>query len=296
MNNLFDRINTTITVTGSNRFQMLTFRIGPRPYGINVAKIIEIIPPSHVHKIPGQHALVQGVVSLRGRTIPVIDLAGTLRCESFTPKYLVVTEFNRHVQAFMISDIDEIHSVDWEDVKPPSTDSLLTGIAHVNNKPIGILDMEAILAPLHNDPDEASKIARAPATGHGKRVLVVDDSTLARKQVRACLDAMGFTSHEEVDGQQAWQHLLTLEEDPQHYDLIISDIEMPQLDGYSLTRKIKRHAQLKTIPVILHSSLSGQHNTTLARNAGAEYLLSKFRADELQALLEKALTNAQKNA
>lgn len=287
-----------------NQLELLLFTLkGSQYYGINVFKVREIMHLPPVTVMPGQLPSVIGVVYLRGAAVPVFDLSAAmgrspLRRDEETR--LIVTEYNARVQAFVVSKVDKIVYMAWNDVIPPPAGSgkghFLTAIAHRDDTLIEIIDVERILAqiqpPNTKVPDgvlDQSIMAHA----NGLEVLMIDDSTTAITQSRRTLEPFGLTIHTAKDGRSGLTMLqaLTTEDQPVSKRLlcVITDVEMPVMDGYTLTQKIREDPALKDLYIILHSSLSGRFNKTLAEKAGCNTYLTKFDPEALGLLIQHRL-------
>jgi two-component system chemotaxis response regulator CheV len=295
-----DRHNKNNTVAGTNHFEMLTFSIQGQRYGVNVFKIKEIIPFQRFTKIPHQSPNVMGVVNIRNVTMPLINLAKTIGLKDVPLGcgFFIITEMNRHVQAVWVENVEQIHHVPWEHVSPAPTaaqSQCLTAVVNQNNSLIGVLDLEALFVDIQNIKQQADTPAPNDALANVGPILVVDDSKMARGLITRCIRSLGGVSHTCNDGAEAWRHLQQKIEQGgcTGYSLIITDIEMPQLDGYTLTQQIKDSPDMASTPVLLHSSLSGQFNLALSKKVGAEYWLSKFNANDLQHTLLAALSPKQ---
>ncbi|WP_018140938.1 chemotaxis protein [Thioalkalivibrio sp. ALJ7] len=296
MSQFIDDVNQRTQLVGQNRMELLLFHLGgSQTFGINVFKVREVIPSPPLRQIPGSMSVVRGVATLRGGTVPIIDLAlsmglrsaaGTSESDS---QKVVVTEFNRSVQGFWVSAVDRIVNVNWQDVKSPprgtGRESFLVAVTEIDNKLVEIIDVERVLSIVNPLPTEVSESIRDEAVSPGgRKVVIVDDSVVARKQIESAINGLGFEYVIFKDGQEALEFLeQKAEEGPirEQIELVISDIEMPRMDGYTLTARIRDSAGLKDLKVLLHSSLSGEFNTDMVKRAGADAFLSKFNPDEL---------------
>ena len=296
MSQFIDDVNQRTQLVGQNRMELLLFHLGGKQtFGINVFKVREVIPSPPLRQIPGSMSVVRGVATLRGGTVPIIDLAramglrgGAGSTDSGEQK-VVVTEFNRSVQGFWVSAVDRIVNVNWQDVKSPprgtGRESFLVAVTEIDDKLVEIIDVERVLSIVNPLPAEVSESIRADATVEGgRKVVIVDDSVVARKQIEGAIRGLGFEYEVFKDGQEALDFLTQkATEGPvgDQIELVISDIEMPRMDGYTLTAQIRDDAALKDLKVLLHSSLSGEFNTDMVKRAGADAFLSKFDPDEL---------------
>jgi two-component system chemotaxis response regulator CheV len=278
-------------------------------YGINVAKVLEIIQMPELTEMPeAAHPSVLGAFNLRSEIIPLIDLAGWLqksRVEKEPPK-VIVTEFNRTKSAFLVSGVTRIHRIGWQEVEAPTnyvsslTVNSITGVVKISGRITFILDMEKINMDLNPgtapDPEVSEKVREAIAD-RKYRVLLADDSVMARKMIANILTEAGFKVHTEENGEQALQYLLktkTLAQSEgrpldRYVNLVVSDVEMPSMDGHSLTRRIKEDEKLRRLPVILCSSIITQtlHHKGIA--VGADAQVSKAELGELAPRARKLL-------
>ncbi len=302
---------TTSVKAHYNRQDLLLFHIGTRQaFAINVLKMKEIIPYEPLNKLPGSHPAVIGVARLRGYPLTVIDLAAAIGMPpvsahpDLTEYSIIISEFSRTLQGFLVSKVDRIISLDWKDILPPPKASgratYITGITRVDERLVEIIDVERALnsvapSPILNDQEEQSldldqKVAEQLQQ---KLVLVVDDSGLARKQVTRTLDLMGLNYVTARDGKDALQRLEALKEEGRRVDLIISDIEMPEMDGYTLTRELRKDETMSSTYILLHTSLSGAVCNENAQASGADAALTKFMTEELSAAVMKGLSLEQ---
>ncbi|WP_018716835.1 chemotaxis protein [Arhodomonas aquaeolei] len=281
-------IDQRTQLAGHNRFEMLLFKIGRRHFGINVFKIREVIRSPRVTVMPDSRPGVRGIAHLRGQTIPIIDLAQAIRStEHGDASSVVITEYNRAVQGFLVDEVDRIVNVSWEDVLPPpqhiADRGYVTAVTRVDGVLVQILDVEKVLAEVMGDPvplDVDFQHSTAPAQRN--RLLVVDDSSVARNQIRRTLEPSGWDVTVAKNGEEAleWLHD-TDEETLASVALVISDIEMPRMDGYTLTSRIRSDERLRGLKILLHSSLSGVFNRAMVEKVGADDFLAKFDASEL---------------
>ncbi|MEF1185087.1 chemotaxis protein, partial [Vibrio sinaloensis] len=217
--------------------------------------------------------------------------------------FVVIAEFNRTIQAFLVTSVERIINMHWEAILPPPDGAgkanYLTAVTNIDNELVEILDVEKILAeiaPVDETMDSAisEEIAQVETEKEiVRRILIADDSTVARKQVERAITSLGFEVVAVKDGKEAYEKLVEMAAEGSIYDqisLVISDIEMPEMDGYTLTAEIRRHADLKNLYVILHSSLSGVFNQAMVERVGANSFIAKFNPDELGNAVKTALT------
>jgi len=306
MTGILDSVNQRTQLVGQNRLELLTFRLmGRQRYGINVFKVKEVLQCPKLTSMPKLHRLVKGVAHIRGHTVSVIDLSlaiGGRPTTDIDKAFVVIAEFNRTIQAFLVSSVERIINMHWEAILPPPEGAgkahYLTAVTNIDNELVEILDVEKILAeiaPVDETMDSAisQEIAQAEVEKPiVRRILIADDSTVARKQVERAITSIGFEVVSVKDGKEAYEKLMEMASEGSIYDqisLVISDIEMPEMDGYTLTAEIRRHAELKDLYVILHSSLSGVFNQAMVERVGANAFIAKFNPDELGNAVKTAL-------
>ncbi|GIX36258.1 MAG: chemotaxis protein [Lysobacteraceae bacterium] len=293
---LLNRIDQRTRLAGHNRLALLLFRLGgTQLFGVNVFKVQEVLHRPPLFALPHAPPQVLGSADIRGRTVPVIDLGraiGHPEAAREEPRYLVVTEFNRSIQGFLVSSVERIVNIAVEDVLPPpehgAGTSHLTAVTRYQGEMIQILDVERILAEARQRSPEQLESTLPGAgefAGMGLRVLVVDDSRVARTQIQWVLEELGVEAVLLQDGRQALDHLKSLaaqgEDVCERYAMVISDIEMPAMDGYTLTTEIRRDARLADLYVLLHTSLSGIFNNAMVERVGADAFVAKFSAADL---------------
>ncbi|WP_455292741.1 chemotaxis protein CheV [Vibrio parahaemolyticus] len=307
MTGILDSVNQRTQLVGQNRLELLTFRLmGRQRYGINVFKVKEVLQCPKLTSMPNLHPLVKGIAHIRGHTVSVIDLSLAICGRPTTDIdkcFVVIAEFNRTIQAFLVSSVERIINMHWEAILPPPDGAgkahYLTAVTNIDNELVEILDVEKILAeiaPVDETMDSTigEEIAQAEQEKPiVRRILIADDSTVARKQVERAITSIGFEVVSVKDGKEAYNKLLEMAQEGSIYDqisLVISDIEMPEMDGYTLTAEIRRNADLKDLYVILHSSLSGVFNQAMVERVGANTFIAKFNPDELGNAVKSALT------
>ncbi|HAS7001601.1 TPA: response regulator [Vibrio parahaemolyticus] len=307
MTGILDSVNQRTQLVGQNRLELLTFRLmGRQRYGINVFKVKEVLQCPKLTSMPNLHPLVKGIAHIRGHTVSVIDLSlaiGGCPTTDIDKCFVVIAEFNRTIQAFLVSSVERIINMHWEAILPPPDGAgkahYLTAVTNIDNELVEILDVEKILAeiaPVDETMDSTigEEIAQAEQEKPiVRRILIADDSTVARKQVERAITSIGFEVVSVKDGKEAYNKLLEMAQEGSIYDqisLVISDIEMPEMDGYTLTAEIRRNADLKDLYVILHSSLSGVFNQAMVERVGANTFIAKFNPDELGNAVKSALT------
>jgi two-component system, chemotaxis family, chemotaxis protein CheV len=295
---VLDSVNQRTQLVGQNRLELLLFRLtGSQVFGINVFKVKEVLQCPKLATLPKSNPVVRGVAHIRGGTIPVLDLgmATGLRAVSETDlddHFIIITEYNRKTQGFLVAGVERIVNLNWEEIHPPpkgsGRENYLTAVTEIDNKLVEILDVEKILAEVSPMDDSVKEETLADHDIQGfnqHKILVVDDSVVARKQVRNCLMAIGAEVVLHNDGKAAYDHLREITSDgssaADHYSMMISDVEMPEMDGYTLTAKCKSETLLSDLYIMLHTSLSGVFNQAMVKKVGADDFMAKFSPDEL---------------
>ena len=319
MSSFLKGVDQRTSLAGMNRMELLLFTIkGKQLFGINVFKVREVIRTPPISCVPKSDPRVVGVADIRGQTMPMIDLAKALDLEPVDPdKYneslTIVTEFNSSVQGFLVEDVDRIVHLRWEDILAPP-DSLqnvnyLTGITRAQEQIVQIVDVEKVLAEVAGTSDDVSEefISQniSKTQDHDYFVLGADDSSVARSQLKGILSKMGIAHKVVNNGKLALDFLQKWADDadkgisPRVSDrilMVISDIEMPEMDGYTLTTSIRKDDRLKDLFVILNSSLSGGFNESLTEKVGANVFLSKWHSDELANVIVERIDEVESMA
>ncbi len=282
------------------------FRLtGAQLFAINVFKVQEVVKLPALRSVPHSHPHVKGVAYLRGQTIPVIDLSAAIGAEPLTDianANLIIAEYNRSVQAFLIGGVDRIVNLNWEVILPPPKGTgrghFLTAITQIDGQLIEILDVERVLAdiiPYNTQVSEQvldSELANE-ARKRKLKVLLADDSPTAVGQVQATLQNLGIEVMYVQDGLQALRQLEQWLHEGRKIDdeilMLITDAEMPEMDGYRLTSEVRKNPALKDLYVVLHTSLSGSFNKAMVDKVGCDDFLSKFQPDELAKVVQKRL-------
>lgn len=295
MSEFMKSVDARTNLAGRNRLEMLMFRLrGRQRFGINVFKVREVIPAVDLAEMPGASHQIKGIAHLRGESVPVIDMdlaMGGAGLDAKDNLFIIVTEYNRHVQGFLVGGVERIVNLNWEDVMQPPSGAgrahYLTAVTRVEEELVQIIDVEKVFAEVSGEEAHVSDAAKERHSKIDKEsivVLAVDDSMVARKQVERALKEVGISCHMAKDGKEA---LEWLEAELEKGDLItrtpvvLSDIEMPKMDGYTLTAEIKANPALSSLSVVLHSSLSGVFNEAMIKKVGADRFIAKFHPDEL---------------
>ena len=298
MAGVLDNVDLRTQLAGHNRLELLLFRLsGKQLYGINVFKVQEVIRCPHLTSMPKSNPKVVGVAHLRKRTIPVMDLGMAISkrpVENIKDSFVIVTEYNRFTQGFLVSSVDRITNMNWKDILPPpkgsGSNSYLTAVTHLDNELVEIIDVEKVFADVMGLPDEVDESVLDKSLHQEneelpRHVLIVDDSSVARNQVKRVLEKVGIECSLANDGQEGLEKLQQMIEDgkPIHdtIGMVISDIEMPRMDGYTLTTEIRKNPDLAHLYVMLHTSLSGVFNNNMVERVGANHFIPKFKPNEL---------------
>ncbi len=302
---LLESVDARTKLAGSNRMEILLFSLGTQEiFGINVFKVREVSRTPFITKAPNMPTGVEGLISLRGNVIPVLALAKVMGiAEPGEPlgNSMMVTEYSKRTLGFLVHEVDRIIRVDWDKVRAPdnvtsSSHNFITAITELQDgKLVSILDVETILASTFG---EAVVGQIHPLEGaHDVTVFFVDDSSVARKKIAETLDKLGVKHKHALNGLEAWTRLegmaghaqqrgLSLRDE---VSLILVDAEMPEMDGYVLTRNIKSDVRFEGIPVVMHSSLSSEANRAMGKSVGVDAYVAKFDADVLAETLRPLL-------
>ena len=303
MAGILDSVNQRTQLVGQNRLELLLFKLpGKQRYGINVFKVREVLQCPSLTRMPKLHPYVRGVAHIRGQTISVIDLSlatGGRPVEDPSKCFIIIAEYNRSVQGFLVGNVERIINMNWESILPPPKGAgrynYMTAVTEIDGELIEILDVEKILdeiSPVNTDVSEAVVASSEEHHTRGKLVLVADDSSVARKQVQKALNAIGVECIMAKDGKDALNMLKDMAKKGPITDqirVLISDIEMPEMDGYTLTAEIRSNPELKGLHVILHTSLSGVFNHAMVQKVGADNFIAKFHPDELAKAVQDAM-------
>lgn len=304
-NTLLENVDTRTRLAGSNCMEILLFSLGTREiFGINVFKVREVCQTPKITRSPNMPRGVEGLISLRGSVIPVLSVAHILDLNGVPPGLgpsMMVAEYSKRTLGFLVQQVDRIIRVDWERVKAPegvtsSEQHYITAITELpEGRLVSILDVEAILsdtfgeAPIHDIAPIDSE--------HEHNVFFVDDSVVARRKISEVLDKLGVHHKHALNGMEAWTRLQGMAGHAQQLgrrmheevDLILVDAEMPEMDGYVLTRNIKNDSRFAGIPVVMHSSLSSEANRAMGKSVGVDAYVAKFDPDALADTLRPML-------
>lgn len=308
MSGLLASIDSRTNLVGENRLELLMFHLkGQQTFAINVFKIQEVVQVPPLTEVPRSHPAVCGIAHLRDRAVPVIDLNVAIgrsplpRDESCN---LIVTEYNRSIQGFVIGAVDRIVNLNWDSILPPPKASgnahFLTAFTRINEKIVEILDVERVLAdiipPSTTVSDDVRDESIKELIGDQRiEIFSVDDSATARQQIRGALESLDLNidvthASDGLKGLEMIKQMATDGTDvANRFLMLITDAEMPEMDGYRLTSEIRSDERLKDLFVVMHTSLSGSFNETMTKKVGCDGFLSKFRPDELATLVQQRI-------
>ena len=307
-NSLLDSVDARTKLAGSNRMEILLFSLGTHElFGINVFKVREVSKTPMITKAPNMPAGVEGLISLRGNVIPVLQLArvmGLADAPSERGGSMMVTEYSKRTLGFLVYGVDRIIRVEWDKVRAPEqvtsgSHAYITAITELpDGKLVSIVDVEQILANTFGE-GIVGQIDRM----HGAddlSVFFVDDSGVARKKIAEVLEKLGVKHKHAQNGMEAWSRLSGMAAHAQQtgrqvrdeLDLILVDAEMPEMDGYVLTKNIKSDARFDGIPVVMHSSLSSEANRAMGKSVGVDAYVAKFDGEMLAETLRPLLMRA----
>ena len=278
---LLEDVKQRTQLVGHNRLELLLFELGTNQrFGINVFKVREVIVCPHLSWVPNAHPAIRGIANIRGNTISIIDLGMALGREPLEDPeqgFVIVSELNRSVQGFVVSAVDRIINLNWEDILPPPRgmegDSYLTAVTQLDNDMIEVVDVEKVLAEVMGSSWSVSDRIKESDTKEEndlRHVLVVDDSSVARNQIKRTLEQIGVecttvnNGRKALDVLQAWASESAV---AKRIAMVISDIEMPEMDGYTLTAEIRSDPRLENLYVMLHSSVSGVFNNAMVKKS-----------------------------
>lgn len=304
MSSILDSVNQRTQLVGQNRLELLLFRLNSRQrFGINVFKVREVLQCPKLTRMPKLNSLVRGVAHIRGKTISVIDLSmatGGKRIENLDNSFIIISEYNRSVQGFLVGSVERIVNTNWDAILPPpqgtGSASYLTAVTEIEDELIEILDVEKILneiSPLSTDVSDSVKESLSTVGNENKMIFIADDSSVARNQVKKALTNIGLEIEMAKNGKEALDRLKELAAETGNINdkvaVLVSDIEMPEMDGYTLTAEIRNDPTLDKLKVVLHTSLSGVFNQAMVEKVGADDFIAKFQPDELATSVQQWL-------
>ncbi|MCX7173295.1 MAG: chemotaxis protein [Proteobacteria bacterium] len=311
-NSMLDAVDARTQLAGSNRMEILLFSLGTQEtFGINVFKVREVSKTPKITKTPNMPAGVEGLISLRGNVIPVLSLARAMALVDAPGGLggsMMVTEYSKRILGFLVHDVDRIIRVEWDKVRAP--ESVVTGGTHrfitaitelPSGKLVSILDVEQILENTFGETLVGDLQRLDDSVDYN--VFFADDSAVARKKIAEVLDKMGVKHKHALNGLEAWTRLVGMATHAQQtgkdlrdeVQLILVDAEMPEMDGYVLTKNIKSDPRFSGIPVVMHSSLSSEANRAMGSRVGVDAYVAKFDADMLAETLRPHLMKHHRN-
>lgn len=312
MSELLKNIDARTRLAGTNKLEILLFTLGTdirtgrkETFGINVFKVREVMRTPQITAAPEMPAAVEGMVSLRGALVPVVDLARYANVAADSPReIMIVTEYNGHTQGFLVENVDTILRLDWSQMRVPpdmltaQLGGLVTAVTELRDgRLVMMMDVERVLSETTHYDDEFLFKDIMPLDVPHATVFFADDSSVARKQIQRTLEVLNVRYFAAINGRQAWDELERVANHAQNsgrsvkdlVTLVLTDVEMPEMDGYILTKKIKSDPRFEGIPVIMHSSLSGMSNQQLGRSVGVDEYVPKFEPQRLAEVLGRLL-------
>ena len=312
MSELLKNIDARTKLAGTNKLEILLFSLGVNSstgrretFGINVFKVREVMRTPPITSAPEMPASVEGMVSLRGVLVPVVDLAHYAKVNTDTPRsIMIVTEYAGHTQGFLVEGVDTILRLDWSQMKVPpemlvaEMGGLVTAVTELDDgRLVMMMDVEKVLSETTNYDEDIVYRNIKPLDNSQLTVFFADDSVVARKQIARTLDAMNVKYIATMNGREAWNELEKIaayaetsgQKITDLVSLVLTDVEMPEMDGYILTKKIKTDQRFSGVPVIMHSSLSGMSNHQLGKSVGVDEYVPKFEAQKLSETLTRRL-------
>jgi len=306
MSGIMESVNKRTQMVGQNRLELLLFKLhGKQIYGINVFKVKEVLTCPELTTLPHSHSVIRGVAHIRGSATSIIDMSmaiGGPRIEDTASAFVIIAEYNRTITGFMVNGVERIINMKWSEILPPpkgaGKSSYLTAITKMDENIVEIIDVEKILSeisPPSTDISEEQLSEGVLNPEDARAVLISDDSAVARKQVQRTIEQLGINSILAKDGLEALNILKDMSEEGSIYDqiiMVISDIEMPEMDGYTFTTEVRADPALKDLNILLHTSLSGVFNKAMVEKVGADNFIPKFDPDELANAVQSQLRDS----
>ncbi|HUW50939.1 MAG TPA: chemotaxis protein [Sulfuricella sp.] len=312
MSELLKNIDARAKLAGTNKLEILLFTLGidnrtgrRETFGVNVFKVREVMRVPEITHAPDMPSSVEGMVSLRGILVPVVDLVKYAGVETDKkPEIMIVTEYNGHTQGFLVEAVDTILRLDWSAMRVPpdmltaQMGGLITAVTELaDGRLVMMMDVEKVLSETSHFDDDYLFTHIKPIEQQNRTIFFADDSAVARNQIKRTLDVMNIGYVSANNGAQAWEELKKIASQAvaaqvpvsNMIQLILTDVEMPEMDGYVLTKNIKSDPRFVGIPVIMHSSLSSEANQQLGRSVGVDEYVPKFEPQKLAATLMRVL-------
>ncbi|MBI4983854.1 MAG: chemotaxis protein CheV [Rhodocyclales bacterium] len=319
MSELLKNIDARTRLAGTNKLEILLFSLGVdsrtgrrETFGINVFKVREVMRTPPITAAPDMQSSVKGMVSLRGILVPVVDLAEYVGMQPESPRdIMIVTEYNGHTQGFLVEAVDTILRLDWSQMRVPpemltaNLGGLVTAVTELaDGRLVMMLDVERVLAETAKQDDEYKFTAIKPINRDDLTVVFADDSSVARSQIERTLNVLGIKFIAAINGRNAWDELQKIASYADStgrkvcdiVQLVLTDVEMPEMDGYILTKNIKSDPHFAGIPVIMHSSLSSMSNMQLGKSVGVDEYVPKFEPQRLAETLTRLLLRTGESA
>jgi two-component system chemotaxis response regulator CheV len=316
MSELLKNIDARTRLAGTNKLEILLFSLGTddrtgrrETFGINVFKVREVMRTPAITSAPDMPSSVKGMVSLRGALVPVVDLAEYIGMTADSPReIMIVTEYNGHTQGFLVESVDTILRLDWAQMRVPpemltaKLGGLVTAVTELaDNRLVMMLDVEKVLSETTKYDDSLQFASIKPLDRTDGIVVFADDSSVARGQIQRTLEALQVKYVSAVNGRAAWEELQKIAAHAESLGkkakdliyLILTDVEMPEMDGYILTKTIKAHPAFIGIPILMHSSLSSMSNQQLGKSVGVDEYVAKFEAQRLAETLARVIKSRQ---
>ncbi|ELR66013.1 Chemotaxis protein CheV [Photobacterium marinum] len=308
MANILDSVDLRTQLVGENRLELLIFKLHTSQlFAINVFKVKEVVKLPKLNSLPGSHPNITGVANIRGLSIPVINLRQAISMrhgEEEGECNLIITEYNRSVQGFLVGEVMNIENLTWRDIQPPPSqvgrNNYLTALTKLNRdgaeRLVSIIDVEKVLSEIieynvHISDDVLDQ--NIVDHLHGRKILIVDDSSTARAQIRDTLSQLGLEIIEATNGLMALNMLKKWCDEGKNINdeilMMFTDAEMPEMDGYKLTHEIRNDPRMNDIHIALNTSLSGSFNEAMVKKVGCDRFISKFQPDLLVEVVQDRL-------
>lgn len=303
MSGIMESVNLRTQMVGQNRLELLLFRLhGKQIYGINVFKVKEVLNCPELTNLPQSNPVIKGVAHIRGVTTSIIDMSmaiGGPPITDISTAFVIIAEYNKVITGFLVNGVERIINMKWSDILPPpkgtGKSSYLTAITKMDEVIVEIIDVEKILAEINPPDTHISEEQLAQGTfgeNEARAVLISDDSAVARKQVQRTVEQLGVKTILAKDGLEALNILKEMKEKGSIYEqliMVISDIEMPEMDGYTFTTEVRADHELQDLHILLHTSLSGVFNKAMVEKVGADNFIPKFDPDELASAVQSQI-------
>lgn len=301
MSGVLASVDQRTKLVGENRLELLMFKLGGRQtFAINVFKVQEVLQIQNLTAMPQRHYCVEGVTTIRGKTVPIINLSQAIGGPPLPvtdESIVIVTEYNRAVQAFLVGGVERIVNMNWEEIEPPPKTAgrshYLTAITKYENQIVEVIDVEKVLSeitPYTTEISEEILDENVISQVNDQFVLVVDDSPVAMGQATGTIERLGLQTVTAQNGTEALKLLMDwIEANDGTIErclMVLTDAEMPEMDGYRLTTEIRAHPAISDMHVVMHTSLSGSFNQSMVKKVGCNGFLSKFQPDELASVIQ----------